>query len=238
MRILAIDTETTGLDINNDNIIELGYALYEWGVQAPLLTIGHFLIPRGAIPRESTEITGITNDNCQEFGTTQYEGFERLIEVVEKHRVDYYLAQNGLMFDKPMLEQNFIRNGLTLPERVWIDTKIDLPLKKPLKSMHLNYMAAEHGFLNPFPHRALFDAMTCAKILQQYDIDKVLESAKSPMIEIRAVVSYEERQLAKDAGYRWDGERKFWVKNLKEIYLEKERDNQNFQVQKLNQIAN
>ena len=43
-------------------------------------------------------------------------------------------------------------------------------------------MALEHyhGFLNPFPHRAVTDVMSMLKIASQYDLDRMADLAKLP----------------------------------------------------------
>ena len=50
-----------------------------------------------------------------------------------------------------------------------------------IKTRSLPYLAADHGFLNPFPHRALFDVMTMIQIAGMYDINEILKYADSPI---------------------------------------------------------
>jgi DNA polymerase-3 subunit epsilon len=93
-------------------------------------------------------------------------------------------------------------------------------------SKKLRYLALDHGLVPGFAHRAQFDAILVAQLLGRYPFDAVLQRAKSPAVILRADVSYDERQKAKDLGFRWeqlDGiERKFtklWVKAAKECDL-------------------
>ena len=79
----------------------------------------------------------------------------------------------------------------------------------------LTHLAAEHGFLNPFPHRAVSDVLTMLKVLSHYDIAPVLESARQPSFTVKACVSYDDREKAKARGYRWDAARKIWTKIVK-----------------------
>src|SRR5208282_4762391 len=100
-------------------------------------------------------------------------------------------------------------------------------------STRLTYMAADHAFLNPFPHRAMFDVMTMLKILDNYDIGKVMELAKSPTVTVKAIVSFDQKDLARNRGYHAqyetnrDGSRgkfKHWSMSVKAIKLDQVRE--------------
>lgn len=237
MQFVAFDLETTGLDTKNDDIIELGFALYDTRFPAPL-TMHSFLIqPKVAISEEITGITGITQEHVDKFGVPLDEAIFALIKCIQNAEyagpVKYLVGHNALDFDYPMLKNNCLRAGLELPQVTICDTKIDLPFEKTPKSTSLIYLAAEQGFLNPFPHRALFDAMTCAKLLSYFDVEKVLASSNYPLVEIRADVRFEQRDLAKKAGYGWDPERKIWVRKIRQDKLPQERQQRQFQVLQL-----
>jgi DNA polymerase-3 subunit epsilon len=135
------------------------------------------------------------------------------------------MAHNGLGFDKPILASNFARLGVLLPDRTWIDTMLDLPLAR-FKSRALGHLAADHGFLNPFAHRALFDVLTMLRVASSYDIKDVLASARSPVVTVQALCAkpWEDggasTDEAKRNGFRWDGGNKRWVKQLRQAALE------------------
>jgi hypothetical protein len=89
------------------------------------------------------------------------------------------------------------------------------------------YVAAYFGFLNPFPHAALFDAMTTLKVLEQFDVAQVAARAAQPWVVLRAMVDYDNREQAKARRYYWEtlGDKKYpraWVKKVKESDVEKE----------------
>jgi DNA polymerase-3 subunit epsilon len=141
------------------------------------------------------------------------------------------VAHNGLAFDRQVLKAWAEKYGLDWqPDKLWIDTKTDIEIPSR-NSTRLVYLAADHGFLNPFPHRAMFDVMTMMTILSRYDLDKVIEVAKSPTLTLRAMVSYDDRELAKARGYHWQSETKQWTMNVKECNLEKERAASKFQIE-------
>jgi len=131
-------------------------------------------------------------------------------------------AHNANKFDKPFLINEAERHCKANPfNRPWIDTRTDLPLPPHIKSKKLIHLAAEHDFLNPFTHRAVFDVLTMFKIMSNYPIEKIIERAKSPLIKITALVSYQQKELAKDEGFYWNSEQRVWEKELKEMDLKK-----------------
>ena len=87
---------------------------------------------------------------------------------------------------------------------------------------NLNYLAADHGFINPFAHRAIFDVLTMFKVLENYDLNKIVENSKEEKVNLIAQVSYSERNKAKALGYKWiDGS---WKKTVRNSQIEVERE--------------
>lgn len=102
----------------------------------------------------------------------------------------------------------------------WIDPQYDIPFPDKIKTRKLDYLCFEHGFKNPFKHRALFDVLAMFEIMSQYDIDTIVKRSQSPKITISAVVSYDDRLMAKNAGFWWDGNIRYWIKEIKEMDFE------------------
>jgi len=243
MRLLGLDLETTGLDTANDRIIELGAVLWETDTKRPLVTIGVFLYDK-TYPKllpVITELTGIDQSMLDEFGTDPKKNFEWLEGFVSKHHPDYIVAHNGENFDKPLFLAELRRNNVDAPNLTtipWIDTKADLPHTKEPGSNQLKHLAMDAGFVNPFAHRAVFDVLTMLRVLSDHDIQKVIECSKIPFVVVRAIVSYDDRQLAKDHRFMWEniGDMKYpkmWVKRIKEDKLEQLRKDCSFKVVQL-----
>jgi DNA polymerase-3 subunit epsilon len=234
-RLLALDLETTGLDIEKDEITEIGWVLKDTEIDKPLLTEGYMLKVSVPVPKIITEITGITDEILGEFGQDPAFIFSRLIDVIQTHKVEYVVAHNGENFDKPMLHNNMKRQNLVLPPLEWIDTRSDVRYPGHVKNRNLVALCAEHGFLNPFPHAALFDSMATMRLLSSYPIEEVLEYRSAPNVIVRAMVTYEERDLAKAKGFRWQevGGKMFkkqWVKQIKEMELPLLKEECEFQI--------
>jgi DNA polymerase-3 subunit epsilon len=241
MLILGKDYETTGLDPTVNSITEVGLVLWETDLHAPVKVMG-FLVdpgPDAVWDKCIGDMTGITPELCAKYG---YPSERALKQVLSWYQMaDVACAHNGAKFDRPFFNNWCKRHNYDSdPAKLWIDTNTDIELPFPEKmSRKLTYMAADHAFLNPFPHRAVFDVMTMLRILDQYDLERVLFLAKQPTVDIQALVSYDDRDLAKQRGYRWQDNpfepngKKIWMQTIKQCFLEKEMETAGFPIKVL-----
>lgn len=235
MKILSLDLETTWenpVDVSKLRITEVGAVLFDWETKTPLKMYSEFLYDSSypETPPELFALTGISDQMLKEHGVAPVAGLTYLKWLM--CQADYIVAHNGGGFDKPLLHHEALRHGIVdFPEKLWLDTRMDILYPKSIGSRKLVYLAAEHGFLNPFAHRAVFDCLTTFEILKRYPIEQTIELAKQPMVWAIARVSFAQKHLAKDAGYYWDGERKIWFKPMKESLLAAEIENQQFVVE-------
>jgi len=78
---------------------------------------------------------------------------------------------------------------------------VDVPSPPQITTRKLAHLAAEHGFLNPFAHRAVFDVLTMLKILSCYPIENVIISSNQPLMKLVALVAFDGRYKAKARGF-------------------------------------
>lgn len=233
MILCGIDTETTGLDTNVDRILEISYVLWDTGGAKPLLMESHIIHDSSypTLTEDTTVLTGIDKDYVDLFAKAPTLAFVSMNAVLAKYKPKYIVAYNGNNYDKPLILKELARNGveiLPIIQEPWIDVLTDLPIEGNKPNIKLSYLAAEHGFLNPFAHRALFDVLTMFKILSVYPIEAVIENTLSPSLIVRAMLSFEDiqgREVAKKKGFRWqelNGKTypKMWVRLVKENKLE------------------
>lgn len=221
MRLLGIDLESTGLDVKGDAIIEVGAVLFDWDSKTPLKLYSEYVDPLRDIPPEITAITGITNEVVQEFGISEGSALQEISRLMDQ--AEYIVAHFGALFDRPFLEGAYGRYMALAPERTWIDTAVDVKYSEGIKTRNLLHLAAEHGFLPGHSHRAVFDVMTMLRILSCYDIEVVIARAKEPTVYVRADVTFDEKELAKERGYRWCAPQKIWWKSAKASDYEAEK---------------
>lgn len=232
MLLLSLDFETTGLDPNTDHVIEVGAVLYSTAQDQQLMTQGYLVDHEVPISAEITGITGIRKGMIDKFGLSSKVGLTTMLNMVDL--CDAVIGQNIIDFDIPFAKNWCAREKEEWPERLLIDTKTDLP---GVEAKHLGYMAADAGFLNPFPHRAVSDCMTVLKLTSTHNIDDIVDRAKSPRVYLKAHVSFENNHLAKKRKYKWNSDEKIWWKVIKEIDLKTETDGCPFQTERIAPVS-
>lgn len=218
--VLVIDEETTGLDFQSDRVIEVGAVLWDTEAKKPLKILNHLLDAECInyeVPEKIVELTGITGDDLFTYGKNRRQVFEETVALSSE--AEYMIAHNA-PFDRTFLEKEVSLHLDAKFDHDWIDTRTDVPWRTK-GSRSLSYLAADHGFLNPFAHRALFDVMTLCKLISMYDFNEILERSKYPLIRIIADVGYQNRELAKSKGFYWNGDKKYWFMDIKECDLKK-----------------
>ena len=224
MKILGIDFETEGLLPEKHKITEVGMCLYDTDAKAPVRISG-FLVKGALVTAEISRITGITQSMLDTYG---YEPTIALKAISSfANQADYFLAHNAV-FDKSFLEA--LDSGLA-NSKPWVDSRTDLPPEayKKGKSASLRYLCADHNFTYD-AHRAVNDVLATLKLLAMYDIDTVIQRSQITNVEVRAVVSYGDRLLAKELGFYWKAELKQWRRPMKQDEVQALKDSAPFPV--------
>lgn len=246
MLILGLDFETTftdPIDVKEARIIEIGAVLWCTERNYPVLPVTRLVWAEGEpgynFDPRINDLTGLTHEDLKEFGSAPGFALGKLVKLMK--RATAIVAHNGKGFDKPVLEAEAARYGITIPELPWIDTTSDVPYPKSIETRKLKFLGPEHGFLNPYAHRAVFDVLTMLKVMAQYDFQGVFKLSKEPDVLVRAMirkpfgpteaVGKKEVADAKARGYRFDkalGD--VWVKRIKESQYADEATAAPFQV--------
>lgn len=229
--LLGIDFETTGLNPEVDRIIEVGAVLWDTHDQLPIVTESFYVKPENIDEvwnDEILKVNGIHLGHVIRYGFGPSTAWLKLEPLLGQ--ASHIVAHNGAAFDRLFADKESERLGEEPWALPWIDTQNDIEYPESITTRKLSYLAAEHGFLNPFSHRAMFDVLTMFKILSCYDINEVIRYSQIPTLKIRSLQKFDDNQLAKDRGYRWDGENKIWWRTLKQDKLEKEQAEAPFKV--------
>lgn len=224
--VCGLDLETTGLDLKEDQIVELAWVITPVGHLRPLVARSEIMRwPHlREIPERVSKINGLTTETVNLHGKCATAVVAEFLSDLVKYECKTLVAHNGENFDRPMLSR-----VCPIPDGIhWIDSRADVPYPEDFTSRRLGHLAAEYGFVNPFPHTALSDVFTMLRILFQHDFPTVLARSKEPWVTLRAVVSFDDRQKAKDLRYSWEkaGEQtypKCWVKRVKAGDVEREK---------------
>lgn len=214
--VLIVDVETTGLVAGVDRIIELGFVL--WNVtHSSIVTCGSCVV--GA---EENPVEHINRIPVGLLKTVAPEPSEGVLGAFESAAVeaDAFVAHNAAF------ECGFIFKDtetiLDIPKRLpWICTMNDFPWPYSAGSKGIVAIVLAHGVGVSVAHRALSDCLLIAHAFERLpDIANRLKTAHARAIADKfnysADVSYQNRGLAKDAGFHWEGERKLWIREMTE----------------------
>jgi DNA polymerase III alpha subunit (gram-positive type) len=231
MLVLGYDTETTGLDTAKDLIIEVGAMLYDTVARQPVRIFDVLIRPPEQFPEGYVSPTGIKGEWLLAHGWSFPDAMGEVQRMIAAMPDPIIVAHNGNNYDKPITMAELARNNIVghgLESSHWIDTRQDLPFKKEPKSRSLVHLAADHRFLNPFEHRAIFDVCTMMKVFDEYPLEEILAISRSPLIAVRALITGSpddtaKREFAKLARFRFNEDgKKLWKKEIRECNFERE----------------
>ncbi len=195
--ILILDTETTGLDNKIDDCLEVGSILFNVKSRS-VLAQQSFLLPVqinnaekiNNIPAEITRLPQPLSEAIKYF-----ESLVRVSDVIVAHNAEFDMKWFGL-------------NKLPQIEKQWICSMDDItwPVDRQLKTRpSVRDLALAYGVPVWNAHRALTDCIYLSEVFKRCsELEKLLTRALEPKVLLRAEISYEERYLAKKAGFRWN----------------------------------
>ena len=216
-----LDTETTGLDHQKDEIIEI--AIRKWIYHKK----DHYLIKpleeysalqepvNNEISEMITEITGITAQDVL--------GKKIDWKIVSDifNESDFILAHNA-GFDRPMIEAVSEVSKIS-SSKFWTCSfkQVDWA-KMGFLSSKQELLSVFHGF-HYSGHRALTDIDALANLLLQGDyLKEILANAKTKQVSVDCIKApFDSKDILKADGFSWDGTRKFWTKLVSESDLDK-----------------
>lgn len=204
--VLIVDVETTGLDPTRDRVIELGCIL--WDVEhRSMVEVYSRLLPAQENPAEA--VNGIPSAllaTIRDVGS--WSGVAELAneaDAICAHQAD---------FDRAFCE-TLIADHDTGGPKVWICTREDMTWPKAGTGESLIATALAHGVAVTSAHRAIHDCLLIARLFEAVpDIGERLEAAyehaKLPKVRLVSLAPFEEKDIVKAHGFKWDQPRKEW----------------------------
>jgi DNA polymerase-3 subunit epsilon len=145
--ICFIDLETTGINVSTDRIVEI--AIVKIGVDGTKLVKRRLVNPEMSIPKDSSDIHGITDDMVKDAPSFKAMANE-IKQFMEGADIGGY---NSNRFDVPMLNEEFLRAGISVD----IESRKLLDVQKVFHKMEQRTLSAAYQF---YCHKTLEDAHT------------------------------------------------------------------------------
>lgn len=218
LRVLILDTETTGLSHASDRIIELAMLLVQVDVATgrpfgPVESFEGFEDPGMPIPEVARQVTGIDDD------MVRGHRLDDALVLGLLERADLVVAHNA-GFDRPFLEARFP----AFAGKPWACSFADIDWKSlGAESAKLGALAQDRGWFYD-AHRALVDCHALLQVLCAGDggegdaasgMGRLLQAAQRPTCKLRATGSpFDSKDALKGRGYRWDADARVWFCSL------------------------
>lgn len=226
LRVLVLDTETTGLDAKRDKIIELAMLRFDMDM-ATGLPLGRVEVfdeledPGMPIPAEVQALTGIRDADV----AGKKLDAQRVAALLEG--VDLVIAHNA-GFDRPFCEARFA----LFQDIAWACSFADMDWKaQGRSSQKLESLAQELGYFYD-AHRADMDCHALLAVLtaplpknpSANALSTLVATSRQPAYRLSATgAPFETKDRLKARGYRWSGEQRVWqIRIGSEVALETE----------------
>jgi DNA polymerase-3 subunit epsilon len=234
-RGLVLDLETTGLEYQKNEIIEIGMRAFRFDKQTGevLRVDGSYSAlqdPGEPLSDEVSALTGITDEDL----AGQAIDLARVREMILE--ANLVIAHNA-GFDRPFLDRFMSRDegadgrGWTQERIFWADSYSQVDWRgKGFPVSKLEVLALYHGFFVD-AHRALADCDALLHLLSMEDANEgapylreLLQNARRAVAEVIAwETPFETKDLLKRRGYSWDAANKAWGRTVAIEALDEER---------------
>lgn len=214
---LIVDLETTGLNAKTDKIIEIGIVLFALsGDGKPAIQTMYSALEDPGVPLsdEIIKLTGITDEML----VGQAICWDTVKAMFNKASIA--IAHNA-PFDRSFLKAHPVGASLDCH---WACSAQHIDwASQGYKSRSLTYLAADHGFVNPFAHRALFDCATTFRLVADH-LPELIEKSYQKVFLIQAFeAAFDVKDVLKRRGYRWNAGDRVWQRHVLEGELAAER---------------
>lgn len=156
---VAIDLETTGLDFEKDEIIEVALVRFENG--EPVESEDYLVKPTTAVLRPFIEnLTGISNADLE-----TAEPFAALAGKIYSFIGDMPIVAHNANFDSKFLKQTFQKVGVSFEDHmVWDSLTVSRIAYQNILNHRLDTLVQELNIPRSRAHRALPDADACGRL--------------------------------------------------------------------------
>jgi len=203
--VALLDTETTGMDPKVDRTIEVAVALFDVAHAQPVISFASLIrgesnaafavngIPAGMLPsaREADPV----------WRAVRWIIEPATVIIAHNAEFDWQFCPN---FDKP-----------------WACSENDFKWPGRERGGSLVHLALSLGLGVASAHRAMADVDTLSRIFTRlaergHDLQAIIRHAMRPKAMFHSLASYDDREMVKQAGFRWDPSKKIWWRRMPE----------------------
>ena len=224
-KVCIIDTETTGLDTEVCEVIELGYQIIEFDSSGHFYQVlcakNFFNEPNTPISEEVTKVTGLTMEDVQGHKIPWQEVKEDISQT------SLCVAHNAA-FDRPILE----RYDNVFVDKIWgcSVAQIDWSNIADVSSRSQEFLCWKIGQFFYGAHRALDDVQALSKLLscnigkdEKPAFSYLLKAVRQSKSLVKATgAPFDIKDHLRARGYRWNVTERVWQIVLDESKLEEE----------------
>ena len=195
--LLILDTETTGLDPETEHCLEVGAILFDVPSRQ-VLAQQSFLLPVQANAAEPINRIPAAVTRLAQPWEAALAYFQSLLDAAE------VLVAHNAAFDR----QWFGRGCLPSTAKPWLCSMDDMrwPKDRQLRARpSVRDLALAYEVPVWAAHRALTDCIYIAEVFRRCDdLEQRLVHGLEPRFLFKAQVTYDQRHLAREAGFRWN----------------------------------
>lgn len=202
-----LDTETTGIDPARDRTIEVAVMLYDVKHAQPVVSFASLI--KGEADNEAYPINGIPAAMLPEARDAE-RVWSAVRWIIEPATI--IIAHNA----------EFDRNFTPDLGKPWVCSEEDIKWPSSQKGGRggsLTYLALGLGLGVASAHRAMVDVDTLARIFTRlaekgHDIEALIRQGMRPKAMFHALTSFDQRELTKQHGFRWEPSTKTWWRRM------------------------
>lgn len=226
VKALILDTETTGTDYLQDQIIEMGMVAFDYCPETGQIgqvygAFDELEDPGRAIPAESAKVHHITDEmvSGKKIQDSEVEAFISDASLIIAHNAN---------FDRKFVESRFP----IFAKKAWACTFQQIPwAEEGLSSAKLEFLAFKSGF-HYEGHRADVDCYALLEVLHSAPLESganplqlLLQNARTKSLNITALNSpFDSKDKLKARRYRWNADKKLWTGTVLQADLEIEKE--------------
>lgn len=224
IKAIFLDVETTGLKSEEDEVIEIAIIPFVYNkntseILAILKPFNELQEPSIPISPEITKLTGITNEMVKGHHINK----DKLENIIKD--ANLIIAHNA-NFDRPFTE----KLSTIFSKKIWACSVEDIDWSLAnFENKILGYLCMQAGFFYE-KHRAIEDCYAALQLLKTIKFmdnttafSHLLTSARKNRYRLWACHSnYNQKDILKERGYRWNDSKRTWYIDIIEDALETE----------------